>query len=152
MSTSDTIFNRLAWLCSRREYCSRGVLDLLRRKGVAGEEAVAVLERLREEGYVDDVRYARAFARDKALLSGWGPKKIAYVLTSKGIAADVAKAAISEVGEQESASRMKAVIKGKWKSVKSADVRDRRAKVLRFALSRGYDCAAVIEVLDSLEE
>lgn len=152
MSTSDTIFNRLAWLCSRREYCSRGVLDLLRRKGVAGEEAVAVLERLREEGYVDDGRYARAFARDKALLSGWGPKKIAYVLASKGIAADVAKTAISEVSEQESESRMKAVIKGKWKSVKSADVRDRRAKVLRFALSRGYDCAAVIEVLDSLEE
>lgn len=152
MSTSDTIFNRIAWLCSRREYCSRGVLDLLRRKGVAGEEAVAVLERLREEGYVDDVRYARAFARDKALLSGWGPKKIAYVLASKGIAADVAKTAISEVSEQESASRMKAVIKVKWKSVKSADVRDRRAKVLRFALSRGYDCAAVIEVLDSLEE
>lgn len=152
MSTSDTIFNRIAWLCSRREYCSRGVLDLLRRKGVAGEEAVAVLERLREEGYVDDGRYARAFARDKALLSGWGPKKIVYVLTSKGIAADVAKTAISEVSEQESASRMKAVIKVKWKSVKSADVRDRRAKVLRFALSRGYDCAAVIEVLDSLEE
>ena len=32
MSTSDTIFNRLAWLCSRREYCSSGIMDLLRRK------------------------------------------------------------------------------------------------------------------------
>ena len=81
----------MAWLCSRREYCSRGVLDLLRRKDVTGEEAAAVLERLRSERYVDDARYARAFARDKAALSGWGPRKIAFALSAKGIAPGVSR-------------------------------------------------------------
>lgn len=151
-TTSDVLFNRIAWLCSRREYCSRGVLDLLRRKGVTGEEAAAVLERLRSERYVDDARYARAFARDKAQLAGWGPRKIAFALSAKGIAPDVVKAALEEVDEGESARRMREVVEVKWRSVKAATPFERRQKVLRFALSRGYDYERVTEVLDSLEE
>ena len=151
MSTSDTIFNRLAWLCSRREYCSSGIMDLLRRKGVEGKEAAAVLERLRAERYVDDARYARAFARDKAHLAGWGSRKIAYALASKGIPAETVKEALSEVEDGESARRMEEVIRGKWRSVKAATPQERRVKVLRFALSRGYDYAAVMKVVSSLE-
>ena len=151
MSTSDTIFNRLAWLCSRREYCSSGIMDLLRRKGVEGKEAAAVLERLRAERYVDDARYARAFARDKAHLAGWGSRKIAYALASKGIPAKTVKEALSEVEDGESPRRMEEVIRGKWRSVKAATPQERRVKVLRFALSRGYDYAAVMKVVSSLE-
>lgn len=151
MSASDTIFNRMAWLCSRREYCSRGILDLLRRKGVDGADATAVLDRLRAEGYVDDARYARAFARDKALLSGWGPRKIACALASKEIPPDTLRSALGEVEEAGSARRMREVVLGKWKSVRAASPAERRAKVLRFALSRGYGYAAVSEVLSSLE-
>lgn len=151
MSTSDTIFNRLAWLCSRREYCSSGIIDLLRRKGVEGKEAAAVLERLRAESYVDDARYARAFARDKAHLAGWGSRKIAYALASKGIPAETVKEALSEVEDGESTRRMEEVIRGKWRSVKAATPQERRVKVLRFALSRGYDYAAVMKVVSSLE-
>lgn len=151
MSTSDTIFNRLAWLCSRREYCSSGIIDLLRRKGVEGKEAAAVLERLRAERYVDDARYARAFARDKAHLAGWGSRKIAYALASKGIPAKTVKEALSEVEDGESTRRMEEVIRGKWRSVKAATPQERRVKVLRFALSRGYDYAAVMKVVSSLE-
>lgn len=151
MSVSDTIFNRLAQLCSRREYCSRGILDLLRRKGVGEKDAEAVLERLRAERYVDDARYARAFARDKALLAGWGPRKIAYALSLKGIPEDVVQAALAEVGEDERFRRMEEVIRGKWRSVKAVTPQERRAKVLRFALSRGYDYASVMRILSCPE-
>ncbi len=150
--TSDVLFNRMAWLCSRREYCSRGVLDLLRRKGVTDEDAAAVLERLRSDRYVDDARYARAFARDKAHLAGWGPRKIAFALSTKGIASDAVKAALEEVDEGESARRMREVVEVKWRSVRATTTFERRQKVLRFALSRGYSYEAVTEVLDSLEE
>lgn len=151
MSVSDTIFNRLAQLCSRREYCSRGILDLLRRKGVGEKDAEAVLERLRAERYVDDARYARAFARDKALLAGWGPRKIAYALSLKGIPEDVVQAALAEVGEDDRSRRMEEVIRVKWRSVKAVTPQERRAKVLRFALSRGYDYASVMRILSCPE-
>lgn len=81
-----------------------------------------------------------------------GPRKIAFALSAKGIAPDVVKAALEEVDEGESARRMREVVEVKWRSVKVATPFERRQKVLRFALSRGYDYERVSEVLDSLEE
>ena len=100
-------------------------------------------------GMLDDYY---SFARDKAALSGWGPRKIAFALSAKGIAPDAVKAALEEVDEGESARRMREVVEVKWRSVKAATPFERRQKVLRFALSRGYSYEAVTEVLDSLEE
>ena len=85
ISNLDAVFGRMAWLCSRREYCSAAVLGKLRQKGLDDKDAAAVLERLVRERYVDDARYARAFVRDKALLSGWGPRKISFAVRQRHI-------------------------------------------------------------------
>ena len=51
MSTSDTIsnldavFGRMAWLCSRREYCSAAVLGKLRQKGLDDKDTAAGRDR-----------------------------------------------------------------------------------------------------------
>ena len=144
MSTSDTIsnldavFGRMAWLCSRREYCSAAVLGKLRQKGLDDKDAAAVLDRLVRERYVDDARYARAFVRDKALLAGWGPRKISFALSAKGISKEVVEEALEEVSPEDSEARMCQVLSAKWKSVSGKTLYERRTKLLRFALSRGY--------------
>ena len=68
MEEKDRLLARLTRLCSLREYCT----GELRRKlsALPPAEAEEVLETLRREGYVDDARYARAFARDKSALQG----------------------------------------------------------------------------------
>lgn len=148
MSTSDTIFKRVAWLCSRREYCSRGIMELLRRKGVEESEADEILLRLRQQKYVDDARYAASFARDKALLAGWGPKKIAYELSVKGISEETVQSALDSVDKDGSLRRMEEVLRVKWNSVKAPSHAERKLKVLRFAVSRGYPYMQVKKVLD----
>ena len=158
MSTSDTIsnldavFGRMAWLCSRREYCSSAVLQKIRQKGLDGKDAAAVLERLVRERYVDDARYARAFVRDKALLAGWGPRKISFALSAKGISKEVVEEALGEVRPEDSGARMRQVLAAKWKSVSGKTLYDRRTKLLRFALSRGYQYDDVMRFLDTLSE
>ena len=158
MSTSDTIsnldavFNRMAWLCSRREYCSSAVLQKIRQKGLDGKDAAAVLEHLVRERYVDDARYARAFVRDKALLAGWGPRKISFALSAKGISKEVVEEALGEVRPEDSGARMRQVLAAKWKSVSGKTLYDRRTKLLRFALSRGYQYDDVMRFLDTLSE
>lgn len=150
MSTSDTIFNSMAMLCSRREYCSSAILRKLKQRGLDGKEADAVLERLRRERFVDDARYASFFARDKSRLSGWGPRKIAYALAAKGIPSDIIDSAIGELDKEESEARMHEVLMNKWKALSSRYPEDCRIRLVRFALSRGYDYPSVIRFLDSL--
>ena len=52
------------------------------------QQAVKVLNVLVEEKFVDDRRYAAAFARDKSTIAGWGAVKIRYMLSAKGISKD----------------------------------------------------------------
>ena len=86
--------SRLQRLCSKAEYCRADV----RRKALKDLEGEAdaadrVVASLVKEGYVDDVRYASAFAREKASIQGWGPIKIRFQLRAKGISeADIASA------------------------------------------------------------
>ncbi len=147
----EKIVAKLAYLCSRREYCSSDIMKKLRRmEDVSEEDAAKVLARLCEERYVDDLRYARAFARDKSAIAGWGTTKIAYTLRSKGIDPQTVKEALEEMDDERALRRMEAVIAQKWKALKDEDVRMKVNKVLRFAAGRGYGYEEVMRVIDML--
>jgi len=135
--------------CARREYCSSDVLGKLRRAGITGEEAGRILQELREGKWVDDRRYAGAYAREKANISGWGPMKIRAHLSLKGIAEDDISSALEDVDSQAAFRRMSEVLGQKWDELcrKEEDGFKRRAKMMRFAAGRGYQMDDVWDVL-----
>ena len=94
------------------------------------------LNKLKEERYVDDLRYATAYARDKAAISGWGATKIRYMLSAKGVSKEVVSEALNEVDETKASSRLEKLLENKYKSLK--DDPQWKIKLLRFALGRGY--------------
>ena len=131
------VLDKLRRLCSRREYCTS---DILKKASEALDgdhnRAEEVLQVLVSERYVDDLRYASAFARDKASISGWGEVKIKYMLSAKGIAKDVIARALEEIDEGKAESRLEKLLENKWKSLK--DDPQGKMKLIRFALGRGY--------------
>ena len=100
------------------------------------QKVETALNKLIEERYVDDLRYATAYARDKASISGWGATKIRYMLSAKGVAKDVISEALNEVDESKATSRLEKLLEHKYKSLK--DDPQWKIKLLRFALGRGY--------------
>ena len=91
MEEKEKLLGRMMRLCAGRECCRSDI----RRKLAALPPAAAqeVLDTLCREGYLDDARYARAFARDKSALQGWGSLKIQLALQRKQIdAADIVAA------------------------------------------------------------
>ena len=74
--TPQQALQSLMRLCARSEHSSGDALRLMKRWGVADDEARKVLSRLQSERFIDDARYAEAFVRDKLNLSGWGAYKI----------------------------------------------------------------------------
>ena len=114
------------------------------------DAAVRVLETLVSERYVDDLRYATAYARDKATISGWGATKIRYMLSGKGIEKDVIAKALEEIDGGKAEVRLEKLLENKLRSLK--DDPQVRLKLLRFALGRGYQYDQVKSVVDSLWE
>lgn len=145
----NKVLARMQRLCARTEYCASDIRDKA-LKSLDGDEdkAAEVVEALERDGFVDDRRYAAAFARDKSALSGWGPAKISFALARKGIDRAVIQEALAGIEPERAGAKMRAVIEAKWRSLPGDD--DARLKLLRYALGRGYSYDEVRQVVEEI--
>ena len=141
--------SRLQKLCSKAEYCRA---DVYRKalKDLEGDEETAqkVVAALVADKYVDDARYASAFAREKASLQGWGPITIRFQLRGKGVPDSVITAALEEIEPEKADARLEKLLAAKARTLEGDP--QFRLKLLKFALSRGYEYDAVEAALKNL--
>jgi regulatory protein len=143
------VADRMRALCSRREYCRKDVLKKV-MTALDGDAAKAeeVVGKLVEERYVDDRRYAAAFARDKASIAGWGAAKIRYMLAAKGVDREIIASALEEIDVNRADARLEKLMENKARSLK--DDPQRRIKLLRFGVGRGYAYEEVSSMIDRI--
>lgn len=143
------VTDSMRMLCSRREYCSS---DILKKAAAALDgdmsKAAEIVSRLIEEKYIDDLRYASAFARDKSSIAGWGEVKIRYMLSAKGISKDIIAEALEDIDEGKASGRLEKLMENKARSLK--DDPQARLKMLRFGMGRGYSYEDVACVTDRI--
>ena len=149
MSEINKILDNLRRQCSRREYCTSDVLKKA-EKALEGdtEKARQIVSTLVEDRYVDDLRYASAYAREKSAISGWGEVKIRYMLSAKGISRDLISQALEEVDIQRADNRLVKRLENKYRALREDP--QCRLKLLRFALGRGYSYDEVSGHIDAL--
>ncbi len=127
--------SRLQRLCSKAEYCRA---DIYRKalKDLDGDaaEAARLVDELIRDRYVDDARYASAFAREKASLQGWGPVKIRFQLRAKGVSDAVITAALEEIDDASADARLQRLLASKAKTLEGDP--QFRLKLIKFGLSR----------------
>ena len=145
----DLMLSRMMRLCARSEHCCADISRKL--AGLAEAEREEVLGTLCREGYLDDARYARAFARDKSALQGWGILKIKLALQRKGIAADSIAAALAEIDAPAADSKMEQLLRAKWKALeKESDPEKKAARFFRYGLGRGYSYEELKKAYDNI--
>lgn len=142
---------RLQRLCSKAEYCRADI----RRKALKDMEGDAdaasrILSSLVEDRYVDDARYAVAFAREKANIQGWGPIKIRFQLRAKGVSEEDISAALQEVEPEKADDKLDRLLAAKAKTLEGDP--QKRLKLLKFGLSRGYAYDAVEASLSRIKK
>lgn len=129
--------SRLQRLCSKAEYCEA---DVYRKalKDLEGDASAAaeVVASLVEERYVDDLRYASAYVREKSAIQGWGAIKIRFQLRAKGVADSVITEALEEVEPAKASDKLDRLMAAKQKSLQGDP--QLRLKLLKYGLSRGY--------------
>lgn len=136
------VLSRLQAQCSKREFCTADIrAKALKALNGDAEAAREVVDSLLEDKFVDDLRYASAFAREKAQLDGWGPVKIRYMLAAKGIKGETADAALAEVEEDAADARLEKLMVAKARLLEGDP--QARLKLIKYALSRGYEYSQV---------
>ena len=148
--SAEQALQLLMHLCARGERSTGDALRLMRTWGVPEGERAAVVERLVAQRYIDNRRYAEAYTREKSNLAGWGPKKIALQLRLKGIESNIISETLREIDDDARRTHLDERLRRKLRTTKAASSYELRGKLLRYALSLGYDYDMAHSAVDSL--
>ena len=151
MSTLEA-FGRLTAFCAAGEHCLTEVRERLRRWNVAPDEAEALVRRLVEEQYVNEERYCRAYINDKVRFARWGRLKIAQALRQKQIASSLYLPLLDEFDEAIYSEQLRRLLEAKQREVKGRNAYERKVKLVRFALGRGYEMDEIRRFIPNFEE
>ena len=146
----DEAFLRLSARCAVAECAPFDMLRKMEVWGLDDESRQAVLQRLKEYGYVNEPRYASAYVHDKFNYARWGKMKIVQGLRSKGFSTSECDSAWQEINEEDYRKSLIRLLISKSKSIKARSVFERKAKLARFALGRGFEQWLVMESLEEL--
>jgi len=140
----------MAGQCSRREMCRADVVAKLRQWELSEREIKDVMDFLKQQHFVDDVRFAKAYVQDKFRFRRWGKLKIEQQLRQKQLPAPVIAEALATLPEESYDETCLSLLRQKDKSLKEPDPYKRRAKLCRFALGKGFDYDLVTRCVERI--
>lgn len=165
--TFSDAYSRASSRCAQRECCRQDISLYLGRMGCDIQMQEEVLDKLEDEGFIDESRYARAFVHDKTHYDRWGPLKVQAALHQKGIGADKIGNALAELSQDLIRQNLLHLLQSKCRQLDAnadyiyidkttdrvtsdksgAEIKSYRERLIRFALSRGYDYSLICELI-----
>lgn len=147
--TPENALIRLETLCARAEHCTYEMLTKLRNWGITGSRAEEIIDRLIDNRFIDDLRFARSFVRDRYRFSGYGRRKIAMGLAAKRIPRDIIDEAMEEIDDDIYYANLSHIVSRKAATLDLGSFDDRN-KLYRHAISRGYESALASKAIKQL--
>jgi regulatory protein len=147
--TEQEAYLTLTALCAQAEHCQWEMTEKMRRWGLDDEAQARVMQRLVQERYVDDARYARAFVKDKVRYNKWGRRKVEQALWQKHIDEDISQQALDEVDDEEYLDVLRPLLAQKRKTTRAANDYELNQKLVRFALGRGFTYDIIRQCLNT---
>lgn len=139
--------------CANEEQCRTSVRKKLCDWGASVESSAKIVNRLVEQGFIDERRFARYYCSAKLRNQKWGRLKVIYQLRSKQIPPKMITEALGEIPIEEYRAILHQVADEKWSSYSPADtLSKRKSKLNTFLASRGFESEEVAIQLASITE
>ncbi len=130
--------------CAYRERCHKEVEQRMQNLGWAGEMREKIMIRLIEEDFLNEERYARAYARGKFYINKWGRNRIVHNLISKGISSRNIEAGLTEIDETDYLDTLRQLIKKKKNEYAGTPSYVKKQKILRYMTDKGYEIDLIL--------
>lgn len=138
---------KLAALCAKAEYCIGDMEDKMRLWGLSGDDIKENIAYLIDNKYIDNARYCKAFINDKIAYNHWGRRKIEQALWVKRVPESVFGPILDAVPEEEYIKVLKPLLMSKSATVKADSDYERKMKLMKFALGRGFSVDEIQQCL-----
>ena len=148
--TKEQIIAKLSASCARAEHCLDDMRRKMERWQVENDVQEEVLQYLVKEKYIDESRYARFFINDKIKYNRWGRKKVEQALFYKHIPREVYEPLLDDIVDNDYEEILQPLLRTKEKNIKYANDYEKRMKLIRFAMGRGYSYEQAVSCLENL--
>lgn len=146
------IFSKLMRLCSRVEKCRFDIQQYFIRHQLPLDHFDTIADRLTDEDFIDEYRFAQAFVNDKFILNGWGKMKIANALWQKQISETLIRQAIrKKIDDKDYLKLLQNTLIKKKKSLSGLKIQELKQKLTNFAIIKGFEPELVYELVSKIE-
>lgn len=146
--TYEQALSRAASLCSSSEHCSSEICKKVLQWGLTSAQAEDIIAYLIKEKYIDNSRFCRAFCLDKFRYNHWGRVKIAQMLRMLEMESSDINEGLDAIPEEEYLEVLSHVLAQKNRQLKDSDPYIRKGKLVRHALSRGFETCHIMDMVD----
>ena len=131
-----------------QERAHQEVRDKLYDMGLHQREVEQGIAVLIEEGYINEERFAIAFAGGKFRTKQWGRVKIRHALKAKHISDYCMKKALNAIDDDEYMKTLSKVLAARFRSTSEKNLLKKKYNVARYAISRGFESDLVWDALN----
>jgi regulatory protein len=154
METKRKIYTALQALakiqdwCAYQERCQQEVRDKLYEYGLHSADVENIIGRLISDNFINEERFAKAYAGGKFRIKKWGKVKIKMGLKAKRVSDYCIKKGLEEITHTDYIKTLTKILESKSALLKEKNKIRKKYKLVQYAASRGYEHEYIMEILN----
>lgn len=145
----EVALKKVLHYCNYQDRCEQEIVTKINSFEISDEDKIFIKNFLLEEGFINDERYCRFYVKGKLNIKKWGVNKIKLSLMAKGIDREIIENVISEINKDSYFDELVNLLKNK--KIDESDPYKRKAKLIRYAMSKGYSYPEILEAMRNME-
>ena len=126
--------------CAYQERAHQEVRSKLYSYGLPGDDVEEPITSLITDGFLNEERFAKAYAGGKFRMKKWGRLKIVNALEAKGLSKNCIKAGLKEIDPEDYYNTLRDLLSHRAGMAKEEDnIYVKRDLLSKFAISKGYE-------------
>ncbi|QHS61930.1 regulatory protein RecX [Chitinophaga agri] len=141
---------KLRHYCAYQERCHSEVKSKCFELGLRGEEVDAAIAALITDNFLNEERFAKAFAGGKFRTKQWGRKKILMELKQRQVSPYCIKKGMDEIDAEDYDKTLYSLTEKKYASLKGEQYLKRKYKTMQYLLQKGYEPDLIQEAVEQI--
>ncbi|MEO6884577.1 MAG: RecX family transcriptional regulator [Bacteroidia bacterium] len=134
--------------CAYQERCQQELRNKLYEWGLYSSDVEKIISQLISDNFLNEERFAKAFAGGKFRIKKWGKIKIENELKKKKISAYSIKKALQILDDNDSRKNLKKLLEKKYPDLSKEKSKTDKYKAARYFIGKGYESEMVWKMLN----
>jgi regulatory protein len=145
---TEKALQKIGQFCAYQERNHKEVKEKLYSYGLYKDQVEELISKLIQENFLNEERYAIAYAGGKFRAKDWGKNKIKYGLKQHQVSDYCIKKALKTIDEEEYVKTLQKLYAAKEKTLKSEkNIFIKKKKIQQYLMQKGYEVSLINELL-----